>query len=341
MSSPGDQPATKRQKTFNADGPVENDETARQKLQEAGFDPNDVHTARSDLENEELRYWYNITPMTHFAFYGDLPMCRYLHHIRGASTKTATEEHRAEPNKDVPWFPIYAASSNNKFQILKWLCLNGAISESLKGDDFGESPLGLIISDFDRNRKSLEERRTRLDLVKWLILEGVLEDDLGKTDPEKLRSFLRELTHCHGGWAQEEVKGVFLDWLKEMLAANCAFHVFMLGTIRNPQYSIAEMKRVLGRRIGSVEAASMLVDTAVKDGSERDIWDQLIVDSGRTTSSNSCLASFDGVLEKIGDYVGIIREGKKIKRVKTAQDIARNVTTEDLAILYDDSDSDY
>ena len=324
---------------FNADGPVEDDKTAREKLREAGFDPNDAHTARSDLENEGIRYWYNITPLTHFAFYGDLPMCRYLHHVHGASTKTATEAHRAEPSKDVPWFPIYAASWNNQFHILNWLCLNGSISETLKGDDFGESPLGLI-SDFDRNPKSLEERKTRLGLVKWLILEGVLEDDLGKTDRDKLCSFLRELTHCHGGWAQEEVKGVFLDWLKEMLAANCAFHVFMLGTVRNPQYSIAEMKRVLGRRIGSVEAASMLVDTAVKDGSERDIWDQLIADSGRTTSSNSCLASFDGVLEKIGDYVGIIREEKKIKRVKTAQDIARNVTTEDLAILYNDSDSD-
>ena len=334
MSSPGDQPATKRQKTFNADGPVENDETARQKLREAGFDPNDVHTARSDLENEELRYWYNITPMTHFAFYGDLPMCRYLHHIRGASTKTATEEHRAEPNKDVPWFPINAASSNNRFQIFKWLCLNGAISETLKTDVFGESSLE-VISPID-NIFSREERKTRLDLVKWLILEGVLEDDIGNTDRGRLCTFLHYLTHDYAGWVQS----IFLDWLKEMLAANDAFHAFLLGTVRNPPYSIAEMKRVLGRRIGSAEAASMLVDTAVKDGSDRDIWDQLIVDSGRTTSSNSCLASFDGVLEKIGDYVGIIKEGKKIARIKTAQEIARNITTEDLSILHDDSESD-
>lgn len=43
------EPETKKQKTYDADGPVEDDKAAREKLREAGFDPDDVHTARSDL----------------------------------------------------------------------------------------------------------------------------------------------------------------------------------------------------------------------------------------------------------------------------------------------------
>ena len=88
VSSAGcDQPAQKRRKTHNADGPIEDEESARTKLREAGFDPEDVHTARSDHTRpvDYISGWRDTTPMTHFAFHGDLPMCRYLYvHVRGA-----------------------------------------------------------------------------------------------------------------------------------------------------------------------------------------------------------------------------------------------------------------
>ena len=43
MSSDGDQRVAKKQKTYDADGPVEEDKTASEKLREAGFHPDDVH----------------------------------------------------------------------------------------------------------------------------------------------------------------------------------------------------------------------------------------------------------------------------------------------------------
>ena len=109
----GDQPAQKKRKTYNADGPVEDDKTAREKLKEAGFDPDDVHTARSDLTRpvNYISGWRDITPMAHFAFHGDLPMCQYLYHVQGALKTKAAQEHRtSEMGKEgtAPfWKPLY------------------------------------------------------------------------------------------------------------------------------------------------------------------------------------------------------------------------------------------
>ena len=89
------------------------------------------------------------------------------------------------------------------------------------------------------------------------------------------------------------------------------------------------MKQVLGRRIKSDEAASILVDEAVSNGKGRIVWDQLMADAV-TTSFNSCLASFPGVLEKIGDYVGIIKSKTKMKRVVDAKALAQSVTVDEL-----------
>lgn len=74
VSSDDDKPVAKRQKTYEADGPIEDDKSARAKLKEAGFDPNDVHTARS-VQIISRQHWDNVTPMAYFASLGDLPMC--------------------------------------------------------------------------------------------------------------------------------------------------------------------------------------------------------------------------------------------------------------------------
>ena len=125
---------------------------------------------------------------------------------------------------------------------------------------------------------------------------------------------------------------LFIGWMDDLLLSNILFHNFLFGTVRKPQYSLSKMKRVLGRRIKSEEAASLLVDEAVSSGKGRVIWDQLIADAV-TTSSNSCLASFPGVLEKIGDYVGIIKSKTKLKRIADAKAAAQSVTVEELQRL--------
>ena len=341
MSSDDDQPAAKRPKTYNADGPVEDDKTARGKLREAGFDPDDVHTARSEPEienSEELEGWHNITPMTHFAFRGDLPMCRYLYHVRGAVTTTAANERTMEPNKPIEWFPIFAAvyqasgvitspwlleRHHRAIETFKWLYQNGAKNEILKVAA-RYSPVSML---------TMPEAD---DLAMWLVLEGALEDGTGKTSRYRLLRFLYELAHFSHKRTIGNIRDIFLAWLDEVLSPTNAFDTFLLGTVRNPEYSIDTMKRILAKRLGSLGAASMLVDGAIENCTCRDIWNKLMADAGRTSSANACLASLNGVLEKIGDYVGIIKSETGLRRIRDAQNIARTVTKEQLQSIMDD-----
>ena len=75
------------------DGPMEDEETAKQKLEEAGFRP-DNFTEEEKTEDE-----YFMSPMIHFCFTGDLRMCRFLL-TKGASTTESCE--------DGSWFPLMA-----------------------------------------------------------------------------------------------------------------------------------------------------------------------------------------------------------------------------------------
>ena len=59
--------------------------------------------------------------MAHFANFGDLPMCRYLYHVRGASTMAPEEEHWTQrsdnPNMhDMFYIPMWAAVFNDHFE---------------------------------------------------------------------------------------------------------------------------------------------------------------------------------------------------------------------------------
>jgi len=69
--------------------PIEDEATAKQKLDDAGFDPVDANKACKVARADGVMLKWTVTPMVHFAaagasLAGDLPMCRYLH-ANGAS----------------------------------------------------------------------------------------------------------------------------------------------------------------------------------------------------------------------------------------------------------------
>ena len=100
-----DQPVLKRRRLLDAGGPIEDDETARQKMRDArvykigvggtegehdGFDPDNVGDIRSlqvfpDSSNAS-KTTYHTKPMGYFADIGDLPMMRWLY-VNGADTR--------------------------------------------------------------------------------------------------------------------------------------------------------------------------------------------------------------------------------------------------------------
>ena len=143
----GIEPELKRRRLLDAGGPIEDEETARQKMKDArvymsgdervsgdesvGFDPDNVR----DKKHKYSGHYYQrrednlITPMGYFAREGDVKMMRWLY-VHGADTR----------DEDVDfWFPMYAAAQNGKVEACRWLAEHGA-SEDVRRRCKSESP---------------------------------------------------------------------------------------------------------------------------------------------------------------------------------------------------------
>ena len=121
------EPETKRRRLLDAGGPIEDDETARQKMRDAqvyergvdrtyrdwvGFDPDNVADVKGTHPFDADRPGNNaIKPMGYFAKRGDLPMMRWLY-VNGADTRDV----------DVAtYFPMYCAALMGRMEACKWL----------------------------------------------------------------------------------------------------------------------------------------------------------------------------------------------------------------------------
>lgn len=342
-----EEPSAKKQKTYNADGPVEDDKTAREKLREAGFDPDDVHKALSDSERTSvvLGGWcpHNITPMTHFALHGDLPMCRYLHHVRGASTLAPSDEQKTTEGDF--WFPMYAAVSRVHLDVAKWLFNNGAKADvgrlNTMGSPFGGCFTRDHIYTFSRRGKIKGDLLMKTDLAKWFILNGAMELG-GRSDRSVAVACFTGLRKPSYEWpGRDGVKAFLLDWCDDVLRRDAAFHTFLLGTLPIPEYSVDALKYFCSKKVGSDECASYLIDGAISIGKGQAVWDDLV----RKPALNSCLASLPGVTERIASYVGAGMTKKKLERVRQFREILPTIMVRDICrpprIDHNDSDYDY
>ena len=308
MSSDDDQPVAKRQKTFEADGfgPIEDDKTAREKLREAGFDPDDVHTGRSDLEVPAGQgSWRNITPVTHFAYHGDLPMCRYLHHARGASILVVKDEHKTQPYP-VFWFPMYAAIRKENYFVAKWLFQEGAIEDLVR---YGSSP-SPIKHLFELCPKS----KNATCLVKWFVTQGAIQYWTQTTyHIFRLKADLSYLG--------DDARAHHLGWSGDLLRSTSAFRSFLLGTLPAPQYSAELLEQLLIEKTGVAEVASLLVQNTLAAGNERIVWNKLC----RQPANNECLGSHPGILKQICGYIGIVKSKAELDRIEEFHDFLSSV----------------
>ena len=138
-------PDLKRRKLLDAGGPIEDDETARQKMRDArvyergvrgtrgefvGFDPDNIGDIKClNCANVTAGF---IKPMAYFAREGDLPMMRWLY-VNGADTRDEEVAH---------WFPMMAAAKNGRMDMCKWLFTHGAAEDTKKRThNYNRSPL--------------------------------------------------------------------------------------------------------------------------------------------------------------------------------------------------------
>ena len=159
----------KRRRLLNAGGPVEDDETARQKMRDArvgenyfeitGFDPDNLEETRGFHGDSSNR----MTPMGYFALNGDLSMTRWLY-VNGAGVRDLNVTYYT-------YFPMYAAATGLHYEVVKWLYTHGAAKDATRlgiGDPW--SPFTNLFINGERS------------LIQWLVLNSVFcQDDNGTT----------------------------------------------------------------------------------------------------------------------------------------------------------------
>ena len=271
---------------FQHDGPVEDEETAREKMKEAGFDPDDVTKECALSESACERIGEEVTlligemhPMTYFCLIGDLKMCRYLL-SKGAST-TATSTCGW-------WFPMYAAAFMGPLDVCKWLYDHGA-KEDVGRRNGETSPLQAAVSQYCIDRKNTS---------RWFILKGALSlnDKPGFVYPRLMRRDVRPRSYDERPQLQE--------WAKQSIQTHSGFMTFLLGTLPAPTFTQAALTSLLTERLQTRDAAEMVMADTPAHRYEC-LWSKI---TKRTTTPVCYLGGEKiGILELIADYAGVVR----------------------------------
>jgi hypothetical protein len=293
-SGGGTEPDPKKRRLLDAGGPIEDDETARQKMRDAevyerrnretrgeyvGFDPDNVRDVKSyHPRDADARVSNAVTPMGYFAKKGDLPMMRWLY-VNGADTR----------DEQLPtWYPMISAAVNGHLHVSKWLFQHGAAGDINRRSRSGVTPLSAIFHESGKR-----------ELSRWMILRGALckDDGTGDLDVNLVRSSL----NCFADSVAERRR--LFEWAKEHHQSRSSLKTFLMGTLPAPEYSATQLRNALLARICSEEVVDMILRHTTPD-QHRLFWVDLF-------AHRVCpLVVFSGksaIFELIGEYVGIMR----------------------------------
>ena len=308
----GKEPDLKRRRLLDAGGPIEDDETARQKMRDAevyergvdgtygeydGFDPDNVRDVKSGAAHDPLDH-NAITAMGYFARYGDLPMMRWLY-VNGADTRDVDVKYS---------FPMFFAAFCGHLRVCKWLFQHGAAGDIKRRTGHGFTPLSIT---FDESRKR--------DLSRWLILRGTLctDDDTGDLDVDLMRGSLNRFN----GSRRERRR--LLEWAREHHQSRSSFHVFSMGTLSVPTYSATKLRDKLLARNRSEKVVDTILGNTPPDQCHLLCADLF----PRRTCSLAVFSGKSGILELIGDCVGILR-GREARIVRQLTELLPDVIIE-------------
>ena len=312
----GAEPDLKKRRLLDAGGPIEDDETARQKMRDAevyvyergvrgtpgeyvGFDPDNVADVKSVNPSDEDTLDENaITAMGYFAEKGDLPMMRWLY-VNGADTRDV----------DVAlYFPMWLATLMGHLDICKWLFDHGAAGDIKRRTPQGFTPLSALFDESDKR-----------DVCRWLILRGALckDGDTGDLDVDLMRGSLNRFN----GSRRERPE--LLKWAREHHQSRSSFHVFSMGTLSVPTYSATKLRDKLLARNRSEKVVDTILGNTPPDQCHLLCADLF----PRRTCSLAVFSGKSGILELIGDCVGILR-GREARIVRQLTELLPDVIEE-------------
>ena len=311
-----DQPPVKKLKhgddtetgTNKFGGPVEDEATARKKLKEVGFDPDNVNDVRTYAFDpaQEWDLW-TAAPMGHFCRAGDLPMCRYLL-AKGASITKACDsddenddddDHDDDDDSDDDdddeakycSFPMMAAVRGGQLDVCKWLYNYGAASGvSRRLQLFGNHKSSLWFA-----ARSGDEGY--FEIGKWLILKGALCVSKGSSNVgdividttamawdmfPRFEGVLRgEIPNI-----QADTRRMYLSWAEGAIIDHRIFFTFLCGaSLKAPQYSEESLRAFLDNKLCNASATTILVEDMPEE-KQRRIWNVLTASPVRALAGN-------------------------------------------------------
>ena len=284
-SGSAEEPTAKRARTLTeADlgGPIEDEETAKQKLADAGFDPEGDLTATKFVECPDGVGHWTASPMNQFCAAGNLKMVRYLVSKGVPTVRDDTS-------------PMEAASRMGQAHVCAWLFEHGA-SETVKSDAY-------VVGEHNLLRTALWPWKAGRgsNTPQWLILNGALSHPDGRPHEEAMQRI-----QSYRG-AASDFRQLF-SWVEETLQTNRNVHLILLGSLPPRDYSDSELHQSLSEMMKSAEAADFLIND-LSDEKRRVLWKKL--PPSRRASPLQSLCGKSGIFELIADFAGFLR-GKHI-----------------------------
>ena len=238
--------ARKQQRKFTEaelGGPIEEEETAREKLKEVGFDPDNIHEVKEVPVPVKEDRWWAVNPICYFSAKGDLEMCRYLV-TRGAITReSASVEY--ESGENIEWFPMLAAASHGMKDVCEWLYHHGAHADVARNFGAGSrGPLHMALLGIGTS-----------DTAQWLILHGAIPTDVdGNLSDRFMSKVFRINVESFRGEVPARlfiVRQRLMDWAENVCGDHAAFTTFLHGT--HPRVSDKERLLSPARFLGGHE----------------------------------------------------------------------------------------
>ena len=287
-------------------GPMEDEATARKKLQDAGFDPDSpqlVHHFGDEI----------LIPMTHFCRIGDLKMCRYLLSKGALATQTWHDDSDDDDDANYIISPMSAAASGGHVHICKWLCEHGGRGDIRKVNRHWFSPIYTAVE--NTSTRLADSRRRQRETYRWLILnEALCPNDDGIVEIDHVReAFLPDEGRAEGPRV--------LEWAEGAVRTYDGFMTFLMGTfIREvATFSSDRLAAILNTKFCSIESVNLILENLSQD-------QQLLLWNNEQKRNNilQCLAGHPGIRQNIADMLGVVR-GRELRIMRNLEVIVAKV----------------
>ena len=294
-------------------GPMEEETTARKKLQDAGFDPDSPQLLQQHKlfqVDGDVHLAYDI-PMTYFCRIGDLKMCRYLLSKGALATQTWDDDDDDDSDDDDDidandiMSPMSAAASRGHVNICKWLCEHGGRGDIRKVNRNWFSP---IFTAVEYTSTRLAANRRQRETYRWLILnEALCPNDDGIVEIDLVREALLTEGHRNEG-------SYMLEWAEGAVRTYDGFMTFLMGTfIREvATFSSDRLAAMLNVKLYS-DSVDLILENLSQD-------QQLLLWNNEQKRNNilQCLAVHPGIRQNIADMLGVVR-GRELRIMRNLE----------------------